>query len=132
MKVEAREMSHSHFAVDACSLPDGRSHGGHEPVEPDLHLALAEAVDVELDVLAVLGGHGVGRVGQSLRVLLPSLHGDRLLGVLWTQVQLGHRVKQLGQVLGYLKMSDKKVVHQGLILKISIIVYVYLLNFPSI
>ena len=108
MKVEAREMSHSHFAVDACSLPDGRSHGGHEPIEPDLHLALAEAVDVELDVLAVLGGHGVGRVGQSLRVLLPSLHGDRLLGVLWTQVQLGHRVKQLGQVLGYLKMSEKK------------------------
>ena len=35
-------------------MPDGGPHGGHEPVEPDLDLSLAEAVHVELDVLAVL------------------------------------------------------------------------------
>ena len=67
-------------------LPDGFPHAGHEPVEPDLDLALADAGHLEQHLFPVLGDHRVRRVR---RLPLPVLFHD----------QLGHRVEQLGQVL---------------------------------
>ena len=67
-------------------LPDGLPHAGHQPVEPDLDLPLADAGHLEQHLLPVLGDHRVRRVR---RLPLPILLHD----------QLGHRVKELGQVL---------------------------------
>ena len=67
-------------------LPDGLSHARHESVQPDLDLALADACHLEQHLLPVLGDHRVRRVRcLPLPVLLHH--------------QLGHRVKELGQVL---------------------------------
>ena len=63
------------------------------PIEPALHLSHAHAGPVKVHVLPVLAVHAQGLLGR--------------LAALLVELQLGHAVEQLGQVLGHLQGRGK-------------------------
>ena len=71
-------------------VADGGGHGVQEVVEPALHLPHTQAGLVKVHKLSVLAPHGQG------------LLGGHALGILH-KLQLGHAVKELGQVPSHLR-----------------------------
>ena len=70
-------------------MPDGGLHGLQQQAQPALHLAHAHPGLREVHILLVLAVHPNGLFG-------------RLFAVVQSELELGHAVKQLGQVAGYL------------------------------